>query len=110
MGTPHTSCHPAEADAVTSRTPRDPCPRWGAEPAPSWHLDAACQGMGPEPWFRPDLESLAVRYCKTCAVRAACAEWAVEAGSSLGGVWGALTEADRVRIRRQRRRQPENGV
>jgi len=70
-----------------------------------WEDDAACRPYPTWWWFSPDaVESVeAFSICATCAVRSECLAFALERPQLLG-LWGGMTEDDRRRIRRTRRR------
>lgn len=67
-----------------------------------WRKWAACRGAS-EPFFSYDEETVARAraICEGCPVRKECLRTAL-ADPRLTGVWGATTEAQRDRIRRQR--------
>lgn len=62
----------------------------------------------PETWYPFDGELDAIEFakalCRTCPVVNACATYALEA-REIHGVWGALSEAERVTIWRRQSRQ-----
>lgn len=71
----------------------------------TWRQRAACRGLDPEifyPATEDDAEA-AKAICALCPVREACLEHAL-ARRERDGVWGGLTERERRRILRQRRR------
>jgi WhiB family transcriptional regulator, redox-sensing transcriptional regulator len=71
----------------------------------SWRQLAACKGVDPEV-FHPSEEedpAPAKAVCAECPVREACLEHAL-AVREKHGVWGGLTERERRRVLRQRRR------
>ncbi len=74
----------------------------------SWRQQARCRGM-PTEVFYPDTEenddaaAPAKAICAECPVREACLEYALAAREKYG-VWGGLTERERRRILRHRRR------
>lgn len=78
-----------------------------ALPAPPHFPKAACREIGVDlAWFFPtrgEHAGPAQATCARCPHQIECGEWAVAVGPSLRGVWGGLCEADRTRIRRQRR-------
>jgi WhiB family redox-sensing transcriptional regulator len=70
-----------------------------------WRQQARCRGVDPE-IFHPgedDDPSAAKAICALCPVREACLEHAL-AVREKHGVWGGLTERERRRVIRQRRR------
>lgn len=72
----------------------------------SWRAEAACRDLDTNLFF-PDSDSdaaaaAALEVCAGCPVRQACLEFALNT-RQLDGIWGGETEADRKRIRRQRR-------
>jgi WhiB family transcriptional regulator, redox-sensing transcriptional regulator len=71
----------------------------------TWRNRAACQGLDPDIFFpvsEDDAEE-AKAICATCAVRQLCLEHAL-AVREREGIWGGLTERERRRISRQRRK------
>jgi WhiB family redox-sensing transcriptional regulator len=73
----------------------------------SWRNQAACRGVDPDIFYPvTEDESDAVEakaICGGCPVREPCAEYALSAREKMG-VWGGLTERDRRRIIRHRRK------
>lgn len=70
-----------------------------------WADRAACEGQ-PGSMFFPgpgDSNAPAKAVCARCPVRADCLEFAV-ATSQHHGIWGGLSERERERLRRARRR------
>jgi WhiB family transcriptional regulator, redox-sensing transcriptional regulator len=70
--------------------------------------DPACRGKGvnPEWWFPPpgpDSWQLrqAKRICRGCALRTACAAWAIDTQQKYG-IWGATTANERRRLNKCR--------
>jgi WhiB family redox-sensing transcriptional regulator len=72
-------------------------------PAP-WTVDAACVGSDPAVFFidhgRPATQAKAI--CRTCRVRDACLDFALEAHER-HGIWGGLTDKQRLAEARRRR-------
>lgn len=71
----------------------------------TWRNRGACNGLDPAVFF-PDSEENAEEaksICSECAVRLSCLEHALVVRER-DGVWGGLTEKERRRIIRQRRR------
>ena len=71
----------------------------------SWRQRGACNGLDPAVFF-PDSEENAEEakaICDICPVRLSCLEHAL-AMRERDGVWGGMTERERRRIIRQRRR------
>ena len=71
----------------------------------SWQQLAACRGVDPEV-FHPETEEDAddaKAICDVCPVREPCLEYALVVREKLG-VWGGLTERERRRLLRRRRR------
>lgn len=84
-------------------TGRDPRPPWAGEPIPAWDARAVCRGVDTRLFFEKEFEELGKRVCRSCPVRNECAAWALEAGDSLHGTWGALSWWDRKQLRQKRR-------
>ena len=70
-----------------------------------WRALAACRGVDPEIFHPSDEDdpSAAKAVCAECPVRESCLEHAL-AVREKHGVWGGLTERERRRVLRQRRR------
>ena len=71
----------------------------------TWRNRGACNGLDPAVFF-PDSEENAQEaksICSECVVRLSCLEHAL-AVRERDGVWGGMTEKERRRIIRQRRR------
>jgi WhiB family redox-sensing transcriptional regulator len=71
----------------------------------TWRQHAACRGIDPEvfhPVSEEDAEE-AKAICELCPVRQPCLEHAL-VRREREGVWGGLTERERRRILRQRRK------
>lgn len=91
---------------INSRGPwevRDP-----REPNPfAWMAQGACVGAPSELFFPNDTDyetiTDAKRLCQTCPVLETCADHALTFREDYG-VWGGMSERDRRRIRRQRRK------
>ena len=68
---------------------------------PAWHAQAACRGMGPDPFFagRGEAHRAALAVCASCPVRVECGEAAM-ADPTTVGVWGGMNDQDRERARR----------
>jgi WhiB family redox-sensing transcriptional regulator len=77
-----------------------------------WRVIAACQSVDPELFFPisaagKGLDEIAEakRVCARCLVQAECLTFAQRTGQ-VHGIWGGLTEEERIRVRRSRRREP----
>lgn len=75
-----------------------------------WRSDAACRDTDPALFFPvgqtgPAIEHIenAKEVCQTCAVKIECLEYALMTNQD-AGIWGGLTEDDRRKIRRERRK------
>lgn len=64
---------------------------------------AACKGQDTELWYSADVyaQQRAKDVCRTCPVRDACLQWAIDAGEN-NGIWGGLTPLQRKRLRWRR--------
>jgi WhiB family redox-sensing transcriptional regulator len=71
----------------------------------AWRNFGRCRGLDPEIFYPSaedeGLEAKAI--CAVCPVRETCLDWALESREKIG-VWGGLTEKERRRILRRRRR------
>lgn len=75
-------------------------------PPAAWRQHARCKGVDPEvfhPSEEDDDATEAKAICAVCPVREACLEHALTVREK-HGVWGGLTERERRRLIRQRRR------
>jgi WhiB family redox-sensing transcriptional regulator len=73
----------------------------------SWRQQARCRGVDPEVFYPvsdddEDAEE-AKSICALCPVREACLEFALTTREK-NGVWGGLTERERRRVLRRRRK------
>ena len=71
----------------------------------TWRQRAACRGLDPEVFYPSSDEDAeeAKAICGECPVRQLCLEHAL-AHRERDGVWGGLTERERRRLIRQRRK------
>jgi WhiB family redox-sensing transcriptional regulator len=71
----------------------------------TWRNRGACNGLDPAVFFpeSEDHADEAKSICAECSVRVSCLEYAL-AVRERDGVWGGMTERERRRIIRQRRR------
>ena len=71
---------------------------------PRWMARARCRGLGTPAFFgdRPEEIAAARAVCELCPTRAECLEFAL-GDRSLQGIWAGTDEAERRKIRRQRR-------
>ena len=71
----------------------------------TWRQYARCLGVDPEVFYPASDEGAepAKAICRVCPVREACLEHAITAREKQG-VWGGLTERERRRLIRQRRK------
>jgi WhiB family redox-sensing transcriptional regulator len=69
----------------------------------SWHDLANCRGADPDLFFpeRGASTRTAKSICRQCAVRDECLEFAIISSEKFG-IWGALSERERRKIRRER--------
>ena len=72
-----------------------------------WRELGLCRGLDPEIFYPPEDDDIAAEpakeICAACPVREACLEHAIARREKIG-VWGGLTERERRRLIRQRRR------
>lgn len=70
-----------------------------------WQQFALCQEVDPEAFFPERGGSIkdAKATCARCDVRTQCREWAIVNNMQIG-VWGGLSERERAKIVRQRKR------
>lgn len=73
-----------------------------------WRFEAACLEQDPELFFPigdagPAVDQIerAKAICRTCPVMQECLSWALESGQDFG-VWGGMSEAERLQLRRRR--------
>jgi WhiB family redox-sensing transcriptional regulator len=71
----------------------------------TWRQHAACRGLDPEVFYPTSEEDAeeAKAVCGQCPVRQLCLEQSL-ANRERDGVWGGMTERERRRIVRQRRK------
>ena len=73
----------------------------------TWRDKGRCRGADPEVFFPVEddeaAEAEAKAVCEQCVVREACLEHAITSREKIG-VWGGLTERERRRLIRQRRK------
>jgi WhiB family transcriptional regulator, redox-sensing transcriptional regulator len=71
-----------------------------------WQYDGACRDTDPEQFFlEPNMRGLnkrnrevaAIKICNTCPVKQACLDHALSV-PEIFGVWGGMTEEDRLEI------------
>ena len=76
----------------------------------SWQKQASCLGAHPDLFFpeRGASSREAKAVCQSCPVRQDCLDFALDAGEKFG-IWGGLSERQRILIRRgmARRAQPD---
>lgn len=82
-----------------------------AEQTVNWRSSASCKDTSPDLFFPvgqtgPAIEHIAnaKAVCETCDVQIECLEYALMTNQD-AGIWGGLTEDERRKIRRERRRQ-----
>lgn len=80
-----------------------------------WRYEAACLTHDPELFFPigdsgPALDQVeqAKVVCRTCPVMQECLAWALETGQDFG-VWGGMSESERLALRRRRSRVVARG-
>lgn len=102
---PIDTTQPDEADRYYSGDPADLIDALAelllATERPSWHAHAACRGQGVDVFFVNRGQSIepARTLCRRCPVRTDCQATAV-ADTSLQGIWGGLTNAERRTVRK----------
>ena len=71
----------------------------------AWRTRSACLDSDPDVFFPISEEEAgpALAFCGACRIREECLAWAMKNGERYG-VWGGLTERERRRILRQRRK------
>jgi WhiB family redox-sensing transcriptional regulator len=69
----------------------------------SWHDLASCRGADPDLFFpeRGASTRTAKSICRQCVVMDQCLEFAIVSSEKFG-IWGAMSERERRRIRRER--------
>lgn len=75
-----------------------------------WRFEAACLTQDPELFFplgdsgpAVDQVDKAKAVCRACPVMQECLSWALDTGQDFG-VWGGMSEAERLTMRRRRSR------
>ena len=70
-----------------------------------WRLQASCMGCDPELFYpqRGESTKSGKEVCAGCPVREECLEYAL-ANSERFGIWGGMSERERRKLRRTRRR------
>lgn len=76
-----------------------------------WQDEANCLGVDPDLFYpeRGQSTAPAKAVCRGCMVREECLAYALSNGEKFG-IWGALSERERRRIRRQRIPPPASRV
>jgi len=71
----------------------------------SWREWARCRGVDPEIFYPPEEDEAlhAKEICAECPVREVCLDYALTNREKIG-VWGGMTERERRRMLRQRRK------
>ncbi len=69
----------------------------------AWQDFANCRGADPDLFFpeRGASTRAAKKICRECSVRAECLEFAIVSSEKFG-IWGAMSERERRKIRRER--------
>lgn len=74
---------------------------------PDWRDRGLCAEADPELFFpeknHPEQARAAKSLCQACDERPTCLEWALE-NDEVYGIWGGLSERERLKIRREQRR------
>ncbi|MFY1679526.1 MULTISPECIES: WhiB family transcriptional regulator [unclassified Streptomyces] len=72
------------------------------QPVPAWQDAALCAQTGADFFFPEPGSSVreAKRICGLCPIRSTCLEYALERDERFG-VWGGLSETERLAIRRE---------
>lgn len=72
----------------------------------AWKRDAACRGCDPDLFYphRGQDVRAAKALCRGCPVRFECLEASLDGEGERFGIWGGLSEKERRRIRRMRRK------
>jgi WhiB family redox-sensing transcriptional regulator len=70
-----------------------------------WRMYAACRGEDAVHFFTPGADAVAraKAVCRRCPVASDCLDYALDVNEPFG-IWGGLTEAERARVARHRRR------
>ena len=76
-----------------------------------WWTHAACLTVDPDLFFpvsargRDDGQAARAKaVCGRCPVRARCLSYALAAGGGVQGIWGGLSEGERLALRRRQRK------
>lgn len=77
----------------------------------AWRADAACRLVDPDLFFPVGVTGPAIPHiasakavCESCRVRQPCLDYALDTRQD-AGVWGGLSEEERLALRRKRRRE-----
>lgn len=95
----------------SDETPGGPADALGLFNRPAWHAAALCRSHPEISWFPNDshLTSKAKRVCRRCPVLADCRGWAAaESPWNLSGVWGGMSQDERIVEARLAGRRPQN--
>lgn len=79
---------------------------WTVPLPPDWYADALCAQVGDSEQFYPEkgrVSNAAKKVCLMCDVREECLEYALDNRERFG-IWGGVSERDRRKIERDRRR------
>lgn len=111
MSTSYTETQSVSDEATFEALMYGVLPDAGAEQTVNWRNSASCKDTSPDLFFPvgqtgPAIEHIAnaKAVCESCAVSIECLEYALMTNQD-AGIWGGLTEDERRKIRRERRRQ-----
>tara|TARA_B100001996_G_scaffold336394_1_gene287630 strand:+ start:3939 stop:4178 length:240 start_codon:yes stop_codon:yes gene_type:complete len=77
-----------------------------------WHKKAACRGF-PTKWWFPEQGGrfdIPVWVCKQCPVKKECLDSALSYPQPVHGIWGGLTERQRVLLKNKQESEMRNGA
>lgn len=78
---------------------------------PPWMQKAECKNHNPQMWWPSKSEApnpVAISICNRCPVKDECLEYAVQ-DPECHGIWGGTSHKERIRIRRARRLDSQEG-
>lgn len=83
--------------AAAARDPRLQRARTASPNDPAWRTEARCRGVDPDAMFPSPIEpaDMPLALCRGCDVQPQCLAFALNAGDTETGIWGATTPRER---------------